>query len=280
MKIGVGGRAAAMGGACVAVCDDVSSMFLNPARLIKSDKAQVMAQYGMWIADTRYNVAGFAKPIIDKTGRTKSILGIGVTYFDSGKIRLNADLNDAMKLDSELTPKDFFYTYGLSMSVTYSKALNDSLSLGYAMKIIGESIAERSMLAFAADAGVSMAIGNEGKNSAGIVLQNLGTPFNDSELPMVIKAGSSFQVKDFLLAVDLVVPNDHAPRLDTGFEFRMTDMIRLRGGYVIGSNEAGLDNQGLSAGMGLKAGDLLVDFAFVPAGILGDTYRTSIIVKF
>jgi hypothetical protein len=280
MKIGVSGRAAGMGESYVTICNDASAMFWNPAGLIEVDKPQIMTQYGRWFAGTGYHAAGFAKPILDETGNLKRVLAMGITYFDSGRMRLTESLNDAVKLDSELTSEDWFTVNGSAILVSYARRFNESISMGYTIKLIGETMLDRGEIAFAVDAGMVSKIGSEGKYNIGMVVQNIGTKFNNMELPQNIKVGTNIQMSKFLVGIDLSIPNDSAPKLNTGVEFKLTDMILLRCGYMTGANQDGLDMLGLSAGIGLNADDLCVDIAFVPFGVLGDTYRTSIILKF
>lgn len=280
LKVGVGGRAAGMGEAYSPVCNDATAMFWNPARLVKVEKPQVLAQYGMWLVGTGYHAIGFAKPILDKNGRLKDVLGIGIIYFTSGNMRYTENINDAVKFDSELTSKDWFVMNGSAMSISYGQVLSQSLSAGYTLKMIGETMLGRAGIGFALDAGIVYAAGSDDNFNIALALQNVGTPIEGYELPQNIKLGAGITLGKLLLVADLNIQNDHAPKLNAGLEFKLTNLILLRCGYMLGRSEDGLDMTGLSTGIGLSANDLSLDIALVPFGTLGDTCRTSIVIKF
>ena len=54
LKIGVGGRAEAMGGAFTAQADDASSLYWNPAGLAVMASPQVMFSQTNWITDINH----------------------------------------------------------------------------------------------------------------------------------------------------------------------------------------------------------------------------------
>ena len=63
LKIGVGARSIAMGGAYTAAANDVSSIYWNPAGLASMGGSQAMFNHVNWIADVQYDVAAAALPV-------------------------------------------------------------------------------------------------------------------------------------------------------------------------------------------------------------------------
>ena len=63
LKIGVGARSAAMGESFVAVSNDASAIFWNPAGIASLKKNEVLLTHNNWIADISYNFAGIAIPM-------------------------------------------------------------------------------------------------------------------------------------------------------------------------------------------------------------------------
>ena len=61
LKIGVGARAAAMGGAFVGVADDASSLFWNAAGIarIDPDKSQISLNHANWPAELSFDQIGY-----------------------------------------------------------------------------------------------------------------------------------------------------------------------------------------------------------------------------
>ena len=51
LKIGVGGRASAMGDAFVAVANDVSALYWNPAGLTQFQDNQIIFSHNEWVVD-------------------------------------------------------------------------------------------------------------------------------------------------------------------------------------------------------------------------------------
>ena len=49
LKIGVGGRAAALGEAFIAVANDASALYWNPAGLVQFEENQVMFSHNSWV---------------------------------------------------------------------------------------------------------------------------------------------------------------------------------------------------------------------------------------
>jgi long-subunit fatty acid transport protein len=58
LKIGVGGRATAMGDAFIAVADDASSLYWNPAGLSQSMENQIFFSHNEWVVDIQHEFAG------------------------------------------------------------------------------------------------------------------------------------------------------------------------------------------------------------------------------
>src|SRR5437773_12369931 len=61
LKIGVGARAAAMGGAFVGVADDATALFWNAAGIarIDSDKSELSLNHASWPAELSFDRVGY-----------------------------------------------------------------------------------------------------------------------------------------------------------------------------------------------------------------------------
>ncbi len=58
LKIGVGGRATAMGDAFVAIANDVSALYWNPAGLTQFSENQIMFAHNEWVVDINHDFIG------------------------------------------------------------------------------------------------------------------------------------------------------------------------------------------------------------------------------
>src|SRR5512135_1860180 len=63
LKIGVGARAAGMGGAFAALSNDVSAMYWNPAGMTAIPAITAGFSHSQWLADMSHNFAGIAVPL-------------------------------------------------------------------------------------------------------------------------------------------------------------------------------------------------------------------------
>ena len=85
-----------------------------------------------------------------------------------------------------------------------------------------------------------------------------------------------------LLSTDLLIPRDHQLGVALGGEYVKPlwngASASLRTGYRSDSDVSGF--KGVSTGAGLDMGRVSFDFAWVPFGDLGNSYRYSLHVKF
>jgi len=58
LKIGVGPRAVGMGGAFVAVSDDVTALYWNPAGISSLESNEIITTHSQWIGDLDFNYIG------------------------------------------------------------------------------------------------------------------------------------------------------------------------------------------------------------------------------
>ena len=63
LQVGAGARAVSMGSAFVAVADDITSMYWNPAGIARLSRAEAVFSHTRWIADISYQYAGVAVPL-------------------------------------------------------------------------------------------------------------------------------------------------------------------------------------------------------------------------
>ena len=58
LKIGVGSRSTAMGESFVAIANDASALYWNPAGLVQFDQDQVMFSHNQWVVDIYHDFFG------------------------------------------------------------------------------------------------------------------------------------------------------------------------------------------------------------------------------
>jgi hypothetical protein len=268
LKLGVGARAIAMGDAYVAVGGDVSSVYWNPAAIVDVENIDIGLMHSEWFEGIRYEYAGAVRSY-GKHAVGVSVVGL---YMD--------DLERREGPTS--TPIGHFGVFDFALTGSYARHLTEELSVGASVKYVQEKIDDETAAGFAVDLGGRYHIPALKGLSAGAAVLNLGpqmTFIEDAfDLPVMYKVGAALDVPfdklkgDVVFAADAVKPADGDLKLHFGMEYEYAEMIALRFGY-----RSGWDNQNVSAGIGIKAGQFRLDYALVPFySDLGETHRVSL----
>ncbi|MEO0074195.1 MAG: PorV/PorQ family protein [candidate division WOR-3 bacterium] len=309
LKIGVG-RCTGMGDAFVAVADDASAAFWNPAGLALASRRQIVLNHIDWLADVSHEyVAAVVPTHLGNWGLSVTALSLG--QFEETTIG-----------EYQGTGRTFSGT-DLASGISYSRMLTDKLAFGVSVKVVSEQIGDYVGTAGVAfDFGIhyntawrnlrlAMAMANFGPD-----LRYTGNKLNFTHepdwewpwtrepipatyltetfpLPTVFRFGLAYDVfsteaSRLLAAVDLNHFNDVNEKLNFGLEYRY-GAFSLRGGYVLNVDPAYAKrvgwSSGLSAGTGLAfrpagAFDVGFDYSYRNLGRLGMSHRVTLTVGF
>ncbi len=141
LKIGVGARATSLGGAYIAISDDASSLYWNPAGVVQVDKNELVVSHSDWLIDISYEYLGYVHQV-------NSRLGVGVFI---GYLHL-AD----MPVTTEYHPygNGEFFTYNdMVTGLTGSFRMTDRFSFGITLKYVREQLDDIYMDGMMADFG-------------------------------------------------------------------------------------------------------------------------------
>jgi hypothetical protein len=175
-------------------------------------------------------------------------------------------------------------SYGFS----YARDINPLLSVGVTGRYLSQEIDSTKAATWAGDVGVLQRIGQM-PLSLGLAVKNFGQAVefkNTSDpLPFAIDAGlgATFMKDRLLIGLDGVFPRDNNPYAELGGEYKLPLAKDLRMAFRGGLNTAGRSNEersGLSFGAGVGFRQFDLDFAFIPYGNLGNTFRYSLRVRF
>jgi len=266
LNIGVGAKAAALGGAMTAGAEGTDAMYWNPAGLSELKLAEAAFSHTIWTLGTSHMSAGYAIPL-----KGQAAIGVLLNYFSSG---------DIPKVDNTGLSTGNFSASDLSAAFCFSKKIIDSMAVGFNLKLISSSIDDTSGSAFAADLGLKYILSRSIILGAGVF--NLGTNLKhilvDEALPMNIKAGILMKLADVSLSADLILPSAGSFGLSTGAEYLLPlgeDIsIAARAGY-----STAVSAGGLASGIGFVIGGINLDYAFLMFGDLGNNHRFSIKIK-
>jgi hypothetical protein len=274
LKIGPGARPVAMGEAFTGVADDIHAIYYNPAGLGTLKHPELAGTHMQYFQGIQYEFAGFAYPTEDH-----GTWGLAITNLHTDSIQARTEDTDA--------PTGTFNASDSAYWAGYGYKLNSRLSLGANAKYIRSTIDSVDAHAFAVDGG-ALYDTDWHDLRLGAAMQNVGTKVkfqNEADpLPLTFRLGASVPVlqKNLLLSSDLIIPRDHQIGLALGGEYkhRISNGISasIRSGYRTDSDVSGLS--GVAAGGGLEIGRASFDFAWVPFGELGNSYRFSLHLKF
>lgn len=253
LSISQGARASAMGSAFVAVADDQSAIYWNPAGLAKLPGVGILVEHTKWIADINYNF--FAA-----TYNLGDFGTVGLSFLTSNM--------DEMKVTTIEEPEGTGETFSVSdamVSLAYAINLTDNFAIGFNPKFVMQKIWKMTATAIAVDMGVqyvtpfdgailAMSISNFGTKmkldgNTALVLVDLD-PYSSGnngqipaylqtegwELPLNFRVGIAYrpidtQMHKLNLAVDAMHPSDNYESVNAGIEYIFNDMFSLRCGY-------------------------------------------------
>jgi len=305
LSISQGARATSMGSAFVAVSDDPTAIFWNPAGIARIAGGSVTFDHTKWIADLSYNYMA-ASYSLGNFG------AIGISFLSSSMEDMAVRTVDKPEGTGET-----FNAKDVVFSVAYAISLTDNFAIGFNPKFIMQSIWRTSASAVALDLGVmyktpfddimlAMSIQNFGTKmkldgTSALVLYDPdpSTTGNNGkipaylqtdewELPLTFRVGLSYEpfrteLHNMVVAVDALHPSDDYESINVGAEYGFSDMFFLRGGYKSLFLEDSEESFTLGAGIkqtffgnvGIK-----IDYSYGDFGRLKDVQKISVGVTF
>ena len=272
LDIGIGARSLSMGGAFVAIADDPTALYWNPAGIVSIESPMAHFYHSPWIADVQFNHSAVVVPL-DRS----SSFGFFITSVTM----------DEMQVRTVKSPQgtgEYFSVSNVALAGSYARRLTDRFSFGVNMKFIQEKIWHMNAGGLAVDLGSLFITKNSGLR-IGMSVSNFGGKISmdgydtevdydidetmygnndkidaslnsmDWPLPLVFRAGVSKDVVQsdihkLTLAADAIHPNNNVEYINLGFEYILRNMISIRGGQAF----YGMDKskQGLTFGVGLN----------------------------
>lgn len=270
LKIEIGARAMAMGGAFVATANDATASFWNPAGLATLQSREVAVVHTNWLADMDLEYASIAIPA------GGNVFGLSLTALNYGEW-------DVTTIDEPEGTGEKFGAQDLALGLSYARPLTDRFRFGINFKYISQSIYHMSASAIAFDIGTLFTTQFRGLR-IGMSLSNFGSKMsmhgkdakvfhdiapavegnneninayletNEWDLPLLFRVAVAFDLinndySKLTLAVDSVAPNDNTEYINTGMEYSWKQLVFLRSGYRSLFQEDREDGLTLGAGM-------------------------------
>jgi long-subunit fatty acid transport protein len=178
LEVGVGARAVAMGESFVALANDVSSMYWNPAGLAAMNRSEGIFAHTEWIADIGLDYAALALNLGEG-----GVVGASMYIMNSGN----------MLVTTEERPEgngDIFTVQDMYIGVSYARRLTDRFSIGGTFKYIHQSLWQLSASTVAFDAGLQFATPLNDL-SLGLSISNFGGDLRLEGSNLAVRCGRS-----------------------------------------------------------------------------------------
>lgn len=273
-------KSAGMNNIATSMIRGLESMRLNVAGLSGVQSTDIALAQTRYLQGTDININALG--VAQRIGKN-SVLALSLVAMDFGEIDITT-VDQPEGIGATYSPN--FFNLGIGYAYTYE----NKISVGFAFRLISESISDLSALGVALDAGVQYVNGPQDNFKFGVSIRNIGTPMRFGgeglatrgdnpdgssayeltydqraatfELPSLMNIGLSYDF--YFQTIHRLTPvgnfTSHSFSRDevgVGLEYSYNDLLYLRGSYKIqvGKTATGSSTQsvyeGLSVGLGL-----------------------------
>lgn len=273
LRMGVGARALAMGGAYVAEAHDASAGYWNPAGLADIECVSLTGMYAADMAyDRSYNYFGFGWTPSQVTNYGT----FGISWLNSGIDEIPKYSDENIHLGSFKDQNNVFLV-SWAMRNEFKERL---FSFGFSFKVVSMDIDDWNETGVGADAGIKFVV--DRRVALGLMVQDIGTQVGSVTAPATIRFGAAV----YPLGEDrsLSVPLDY-----TKTKKRDDETFHIGAEYVwefaeswSGALMAGLNDGKFAIGVGLNVSKLRLDYAYVTEKVdfLNENHRISLTAEF
>ncbi|MCB0726357.1 MAG: PorV/PorQ family protein [Ignavibacteriae bacterium] len=256
LKIGTSARATGMAESYVAVSDDITSLYWNPAGLVSFKENGITASYTQWFVDTKLMNFGAVYHL-----DANNALGINVTSLST----------EDMKVTTEYQPNGtgaYFRFSDLSFGLSYARQMTEQFSFGATIKYVNENLGELQMEGVLGDLATFYRTGL-GTSRFAIMISNFGgqispvgqvalvngstaTSFQKFPPPTNFQLGFAMEPwmnkeNRLTTSIQLNSPTDNAENLAFGVEYAYKNFLFFRGGFKVN-----VDDENFSGGLGFN----------------------------
>jgi len=296
-------RSAGMGNTGVAMFDEVSSIYFNPATADMLSNSGAFFSHALWLAGISYDYSAVAIKV-----RKIGTFFATFTYLNSGEI-------DVRTVEKPLGTGERYEVINLAIGLGYGLKITDRFSTGLQINYVQETIWHSSLWAVALNIGIMYQLANNIYLGASIA--NFGTrgryegwdlrirydadprKYGDNSnlpaelftekfpLPVLFRVGIGYQFAlsssiQTNFSIEAHHPSDNTESVSFGGEVKFFDVFSVRAGYQKLFQK---DSEvGLTAGAGIQYPVaryiLKLNYGWADHGRLGATQRFSVEIAF
>ncbi len=301
LKIGVGARSAGMGETFVAIADDASALYWNPAGITQFKTDQVLFGYTRWLGGITHQTANVVYHLNESNAVGASISSLGI-----GNIPVTTEFQPHGTGET-------FRMQDVNIGLTYTRQFTEQFSAGITLHYIHEDLGKASLSSVLFDAGTYYRTGL-GSSRFAVAVSNFGgkitpsgsapsvgglpdfnggtqTSFQSFDPPINFRIGFAMEPileENYRLTVALQLnhPNDNTENYCLGTEYFTKFLgsfpaeVSARAGWKINADEETLS---LGAGAFLPISEplgLTVDYGYSQFTTLGGVQRLSVGLRF
>lgn len=286
-------RGAAMGDAMTSLEFGASSLFFNPAGMADlHGSLDISGSTNKWIADITHTTFALAyKPLDGAYG----VFGLTAQYVNYGDF-YGTRVNSASPQGYDDT--GIFQLSAYALGLGYAKQLTDKFSVGGQIKYVHQDLGSSTIAVISSTDTTSKVVSNKLSPLAfdfgtqfrtgikslvfGMSVRNFSTQVKYAsegfQAPLVFTLGISMNVLDvvqdlpfnqsLLVCVDASHYADHAEQIKVGLDYKILNLVSLRGGYI-SNNDLG----GVSFGLGITQYGFTIDYSYSPYGVFNNVQR-------
>lgn len=299
LKIPIGARSAALGGAVTGMSSDATALFWNPAGIVKNHTHSIHVSHIPWMTYFDINAIAY----------TLNLEEFGSLGFYARSLSM-----EKMEITTEIEPDgtgEYFDSQDLELGMSYARQIIDQFSFGITTKYIRQRIWNETASGLAFDIGtlyslefqnasIAMALRNFGPDlkmdgpdllvfydgaeeyDNRLIPSNMNT--QAYPLPLIFQFGFGMDMINApffhsRLDVDIIHFNDNDEQILVGLETAIAQRFMLRGGYRFNQSE-GQPSLGVGLHQRIDKMVLKLDYAFVLHEHLGDTRFLSMDIIF
>ena len=310
LNLGVGARPLGMGGSFVAISDDATAAYWNPAGLGGLDRTEISFMHAGIFGLDSYDFLNCVQPLGGTGTFGLSWIRLGIDDIPITALQKSGNMSASNRpyitqymQDSE---NAFILSYGkrfrLHIPIGEYRSKGTDIQIGGNVKFLYNSVSgmKRNAIGFGGDIGLIWRTSFVSENgqagtgdlSLGVVVQDFSktrifwnttsSPSHTDIIPQNLKIGAAYSRQlpgigsEIILAID--ADTRYGMEMHYGMEYVLANILSLR---------LGAQEQNFTAGAGLNVGfvrgesalSFLVDYAFL-SHELGNTHRVSLMTKF